>query len=133
MIFFVCRVLQKWWTTHWNKKWKCKNEHLLSNRFWNHLCFCLLLRGNHCCQKVYWVQKRQKLGKEGCMIPNGSATWVLCENCQGWYHCLCVKVDSTIASEKTFIFVCKKCSTKANEISSVSVFANSHYYIVCQL
>ena len=28
------------------------------------MCFCLLLRGNHCCQKVYWVQNRQKLGKE---------------------------------------------------------------------
>ena len=55
----------------------------------------------------------------------GIVDWVFCETCQQWYHCQCENIDSKIANEKDFNFVCRACEIqKVNYIYVLSIFQN---------
>ena len=58
------------------------------------------------------------VGDKDCLKPDGTVVWVFCEACQGWFHCVCVNVDSKKASDDDFIFVCKCCKPQKEKVST---------------
>ena len=57
------------------------------------------------------------IGEKDCQRPTGTVTWVFCEACEGWYHCVCVNVDSKKASDEDFIYICKFCKPQKEKVS----------------
>ena len=47
---------------------------------------------------------------EACKNPEGlEIDWVFCETCEKWYHCQCVNIDSQLAKDENYVFICKPC------------------------
>ena len=53
--------------------------------------------------------KAEKSCKQSeCDHPR-STTWVQCENCEEWKHCICAGVKHTVAKKLDFTYVCSGC------------------------
>lgn len=50
-----------------------------------------------------------KCSQETC-LHSRARTWVMCAECQLWFHCICMGVPSKIASKENYVFHCPKCS-----------------------
>ena len=86
------------------------------------------------------------VGPKKCDRPDDKRVdWVYCEGCpkgEGWFHCPCVNVDSNLAKNEDYEFLCNPCTTKQNvendnefEEEEVNLIISKHFikvHIFCR-
>ena len=57
---------------------------------------------------------------KACKNPEGlEIDWVFCETCEKWYHCQCVNIDSQLANDESYVFICKPCKPVEAESKAI--------------
>ena len=57
---------------------------------------------------------------KACKNPEDlEINWVFCEACEKWYHCQCVNIDSQLANDENYVFMCKPCKPVETEPKAI--------------
>lgn len=86
--------------------------------------------GLGCCEEILEEEEEEsECSAASCLQPMvDEISWVQCDKCQEWFHCMCVGLTKEIA-EKIDSYVCDRCkqsNSKAQNVNSNATSTRSH-------